>query len=136
VLIDTNVWSELTRPRGEPRVIHWLRDHRDRVVLSTLVEAEMWYGVANAADVVQARRLRDAVEKVRASVGTRLLPFDSRAAEAWGVLTGRLRREGRIIGDLDTLIAAQGLAHRMPVVTRNVKDFAATGVELIDPWAS
>lgn len=134
MLIDTNVWSELTKRRGEPRVIDWLRANRDTLVLSTLVEAEMWYGVANAPDAAQAERLRDAIGKIRSSVGTRLLPFDSHAAIAWGMLTSRLRREGRSIGDFDTLIAAQGLAHRLSVATRNVQHFAPTGVAVVNPW--
>ena len=136
MLIDTNVWSEGAKRSPDPKVIGWLDAHCDRAVLSTLVLGELMLGIALASDDVARDRLGVHLAGIRALVVTPLLVFDEQSARAWSGLTARLRRTGQPIGDLDTLIAAQALAHDLPVVTRNVRDFERTGVRLIDPWSA
>lgn len=60
----------------------------------------------------------------------RILPVDIAVADQWGRL---LARHGNIPA-VDGLIAATALRHRLTVVTRNEKDFALTGVDLVNPW--
>jgi predicted nucleic acid-binding protein len=64
----------------------------------------------------------------------RLLSFDDVAARAFAVIAADRRRAGRPIQTPDAQIAAIARANRMSVATRNVKDFADCGVDLIDPW--
>jgi predicted nucleic acid-binding protein len=55
-------------------------------------------------------------------------------ADRWGRLTIQAKRRGITIGTTDGLIAATALEHDLTIVTRNVKDFAGTGVAIFNPW--
>ena len=63
-----------------------------------------------------------------------LLPVTKTIADRWGRLTIEAKRKGRTIAIADGLIAATAMDHDLAVVTRNVQDFAETGVAIIDPW--
>jgi predicted nucleic acid-binding protein len=65
---------------------------------------------------------------------TRTLPVSEAIAERWGILEGQCQLLGQPISAPDGLIAATALEHDLRVVTRNVKDFACLGVEILNPW--
>ena len=52
----------------------------------------------------------------------------------WGEITAKARKEGKQIPAIDGLISATAMQHHLCVITRNVKDFEATGIQLINPW--
>src|SRR2546422_189582 len=64
----------------------------------------------------------------------RILPIDATVATIWGRVTALVERRGRLLGVVDGLIAATALHHGCTVVTRNVADFAGTGVPVFDVW--
>jgi predicted nucleic acid-binding protein len=64
----------------------------------------------------------------------RILPVTEAIADRWGVLEGRRLLAGRPLGAADGMIAATALEHDLTIVTRNVKDFADLGVDLLNPW--
>jgi len=64
----------------------------------------------------------------------RVLPIDHAVAERWGDLMAQSRRSGVALSVMDGFFAATALAHNLTLVTRNVKDFAAFGVPLLNPW--
>lgn len=64
----------------------------------------------------------------------RVLPIDQPVAERWGDLTAHSRRSGVALSVMDGFFAATAIAHGVTLVTRNVKDFAAFGVPLLDSW--
>ncbi len=137
-VIDTNVASELMRPTPEPSVAAWIaeRDAED-MFLTAVSEAELRYGVA----IVQAGRRRDALEVAMAKwlevgIGERILPFDSAAARAYAEIAAARRRAGRPIGEADCQIAGITRQRGAVLVTRNVRDFLGSGVEIVDPWAT
>jgi len=66
--------------------------------------------------------------------GARILPVDEAVARHWGVLTARQERKGRKLKVADGMIAATALVHDRTIVTRNVKDFAGLGANVINPW--
>ncbi len=80
-------------------------------------------------DPLRARRLRVWLEEAVADYSDRVLPLDLEAARLWGRDLHRRRETSP-----DLLIAATALRHGLTVATRNVRDFAPTGVPVVNPW--
>jgi len=136
-VLDTNVISELRKVgdgRADPNVTRWIeaRDAR-QLYISVLTVLELEIGVLRVErrDPGQGGRLRDWLdERVLPEFADRTLPVDSSVARRCAALHVPDPRSER-----DALIAATALVHGMGVVTRNVRDFEETGVELLDPWS-
>ena len=135
-VMDTNVASELMRAEPTPAVSAWVakRDARE-MYLTAVTEAELRYGVA----IMPAGRRRNALEAAMTrwldrGFGERILPFDSAAARAYAEIAAERRRAGRPIGEADCQIAAVSRSRNAILVTRNVRDFEGTGVDVVDPW--
>ena len=75
------------------------------------------------------------VDTLRPWFAGRILPVNDHIAKRWGILAGECRRSGRQLTMADGLIAATAREHNLTVVTRNVRDFADSGVDLLNPWA-
>lgn len=137
-LLDTNVVSELRKRRSgkiDPAVEAWAGsvDQAD-LYLSVISVMEIELGIARLErrDARQADVLRLWLhDKVLPAFGGRLLMVDAAIALRCARLHVPETRSER-----DAWIAATGLVHDLTVVTRNLSDFVATGVPLIDPWAS
>ena len=136
-LLDTNVLSEVTRPKPDSAVIRFLHERdEDRMAVSAVTIAEIRRGIAL---LPQGRRRRvlanwlegDLVERF----GPRILPIDVRVALVWGDLMGRARTAGLALHVMDGFLAATALTYGLVLVTRNEKDFADTGVSLFNPWS-
>ncbi len=135
IILDTNVLSEFVRPEPSERVTRWLDSHRRSVLAITAVTAfEMLYGVAKLPGGQRRRRFGAAVAAQLADFAERVLPFDAEAAAHAAELTASRRASGRPIAVPDAQIAAIARSRGCVLATRNTRDFAATGVELIDPW--
>ena len=136
-LLDTNVVSEWTKPRPNPRVIDWLKEvDEDEVFLSVCTLAELRYGIAQ----MPAGRKRERLDgwltnDILLRFEGRVIPVDTAVAEAWGWITARAKSAGRRIDVMDGLIAATSVIHQMTVVTRDVSDFRAAGARTLSPWA-
>jgi predicted nucleic acid-binding protein len=136
LLLDTNVLSEVTKPRPEGRVLAWLDGlDEDRSFISVVSIAEIRRGVA----LMDNGRKRDALVEWLAldlpqRFEHRVIPVDERVALAWGDLMGEAKRRGRGMSSMDGLIAATAVAHGLVLATRNIKDFEGVGINLIDPW--
>lgn len=136
LLLDTNVLSEVTKPRLEGRVLQWLDGlDEDRCFISVVSIAEIRRGVA----LMDNGRKRDAlfewlVRDLPQRFEHRVIPVDERVAVAWGDLMGEAKRNGRGMSSMDGLIAATAVAHDLVLATRNIKDFEGFGIDLIDPW--
>ena len=129
-LADTNVVSEARR--GSREAVAWLRSVRpDSVFVSALTLGEIKRGVAlkQKSDPRSAARLGEWLERLRHDHADRILPVTDRVALEWGRIAALRQR-----GDIDGLIAATAIVHNLILVTRNVRDFADTGVALINPW--
>lgn len=68
--------------------------------------------------------------------GDRILPFDSTAARHYADIASVRRRAGRTMGEADCQIAAICRSRGITLVTRNVRDFEDTGIEIVNPWAA
>lgn len=135
-LLDTNVLSEVQRPRPDPRVLAWLDEvDEDRTYLSVITVGEIARGVGQLEGGKRKQALRVWLEvDLAARFGGRLLPIDRETAMLWGSLMAGAKLRGRGLGVMDAWIAACALRHQLTVVTRNTRDFADLDVELLDPW--
>lgn len=138
LLLDTNVLSEVTKPRPESCVLEWLDGlDEDRSFVSVVSIAEIRRGVA----LMDKGRKRDALDEWLARdlpqrFEHRVIPVDERVAMAWGDLMGEAKRSGRGLSSMDGLIAATAMAHDLILATRNIRDFEGFGIDLIDPWVA
>lgn len=137
VLIDTNVLSELMRPRPSPVVLEWFAQHKDiDFYISTITQAELLLGVALLPSGKRRDSFADAIERMfeQNFVGL-CLPFDDLAAHEYAILVAERTRAGLPISTEDAQIAAIALRHGYTLATRNTKDFLnIAGLKLIDPW--
>jgi len=138
IVLDTNVLSELMRRRPTARVVRWV-DEQDAsgLAITAVTVAELLYGVARLADGARKTKLAAAVEAlVREDFAGRVLPFDTAAAEHYADLAADRERQGRPVSVSDGQIAAICRCHGTRLATRNVHDFDATGITVLDPWAA
>lgn len=135
-LLDTNVVSEPTRPQPDPRVLEWFSAQTDETLfLSALTLGELRRSIL-LLDEGRKRRglLRWLDERIEPGFGGRVVAVDAVVMRTWAELQVRAVRHGRMLPVIDGLFAASALAHDFTLVTRNTADFAATGVELLNPW--
>ena len=134
-LLDTNVISNITKPRPSEALVAWLQDQADEdLFIASLTLAELWRGVLEKP----AGRKRDQLdawfagpEGPQALFGGRVLAFDARAGLIWARRMAEGTASGRPRSALDMIIAAVAEANGCVVVTDNEKDFA--GLEVFNP---
>ena len=104
--------------------------------VTAVTEAEVRTGIAYLPEGARRRGLADAAERTLGGLfAGRVLPFDSGAARAYAEIAAARRRMGRPISEVDCQIAATARARAACIVaTRNVRDFADAGIDVIDPW--
>lgn len=134
ILVDTNVWSELTKPRGNPAVLAWLEAHDDDLALSTLVIAEIHYGIALATSAPKRQTLTAWLAGLEARYWGQTLSFGRQSARHYGQIAAHPEVKARQPQIIDMQIAAQAQEHGIPLATRNARDFDWIGIPLIDPW--
>lgn len=135
-LLDTNVISESSKPAPDANVRRWL-ETRDpaHCYLSAVTFAEIRRGVERTPMGARRRALEAwAANELMDLFAERLLPIDGAVAYEWGRLVARLEKRGRPMNPMDGLLAATALRHGLVLVTRNVADFAHTGLDYLDPW--
>nr|WP_221630216.1 MULTISPECIES: type II toxin-antitoxin system VapC family toxin [unclassified Synechococcus] len=131
-MLDTVVISELRRRERDPGVVAWLSEQNsDDLYLSVISLGEIERGITikQKDDAVFARRLQGWLEGLLVLYGQRILPVDGSIARRWGQLSARIGHHGA-----DLMIAATALEHNLQVVTRNVRHFTPTGVEVLNPF--
>ena len=136
IVVDTNVWSELTKPQPSENVRRWEAANAEKLWMSAIVLAEFRAGVALMPDGGKRKALETLIETIVEIYGDRMLPFDERVAPYYGRVLLAARRSGKPIMAADAMIAATALAHGFSVATRDLNDFAGAGVELINPWVA
>lgn len=137
-LLDTNVVSELVKPRPDARVVAWIRgsDEAD-LHLSVLTFAEIRFGIEKLPRSARRERLRGWMETELADrFEDRILGVERGIAELWGVIMARAAAMSLRLPVMDTLLAATAEYHGMTMVTRNVRDFARAEVATLDPWSA
>jgi predicted nucleic acid-binding protein len=135
-LLDTNVISELIKPKPDSKVAGWIdATNEELLFLSVLTLGEIRRGI-----VVLPRSSRRAsleawlVSDLPLRFFNRILNIDQETVDRWGRLSGLMRTQGLNLPVIDGLLGATAVQHNLTVVTRNTKDFAPTRVPLLNPW--
>jgi predicted nucleic acid-binding protein len=136
-LLDTNVISEIVKPRPNAGLIAWLADvDEDRTFLSVITLMELRYGTERMPAGHKRKQLEQwLTHDLPVRFESRILSIDEQAADACGRLAAHSQAIGRPVETRDGLIAATAEAHGLTVVTRNVSNFKAVVKNLLNPWA-
>lgn len=135
-VLDTNVVSELMRPKPHPVIASWIAERAtSSLFLTAVTEAELRFGLAIMPTGRHREGLASALERMlKTGFANRVLPFDSNAARSYAEIAAARRRVGRPILGADCQIAAIARSQGMAVATRNVRDFEDAEIEIYDPW--
>ena len=130
-LLDTNVVSELRKPRPHGAVVAWVQSAADADLhLSAVTLGEIQAGIelTREQDAAKAAEIEAWADLVAASYN--ILPMDAETFRAWA----RLMHGKSDTFYEDAMIAATAIVHKLTVVTRNVADFAQFDVRLVNPF--
>lgn len=135
-LLDTNVISELRRPRPSARVRAFVASQAlEELFVSTVTFAEIRYGIEAVGDPIRRAELNDwLAHKVRPMFGQRVLEVSEDVMFKWRLLVEEGRKVGRTFSQPDLIIAATALHHGLTVVTRVTGDYLLARVALLNPW--
>ena len=135
-LLDTNLISELVRPRPNSGVIDWIKNTDESILhISVLTLGEIRKGIA----VLAAGRRRASLEswlehELASRFSGRILPIDQRIADRWGRISATARSTGIPLPVVDALLAATALHFNLTVVSRDTTYAAVAGLDLFNPW--
>lgn len=132
-LLDTNVISEIKRPKPNGRVIEWFGTiPQESLYLSVLTLGEIRKGINKLPDSQKKAALSHWLENdIPLWFGARLLIIDVGIADCWGQLQAEM---GRPLPAIDSLLAATALYHNLCLVTRNVSDFNYPNLKVLNLW--
>lgn len=135
VLFDTCTVSELRRSDANQVVVRRAAEFDpDDTFISAVTLGEIVKGVALLPDGRRRREFETWLLGLEQQFEDRILPADVEVGRIWGELTAKAQSQGVQIPVVDGLIAATAIRHGLHVMTRNTRDFAATGALIIDPW--
>jgi predicted nucleic acid-binding protein len=135
-LLDTNVISELVKPRPEARVIAFVEATDESLLyLSALTLGEIRRGVASLPQARRRTMLEAWLDKdLRGRFRGRILAIDDEVADRWGLLTARASKMGIALPVIDGLLAATALQHNLTFVTRDTGQMPQIGLAVYNPW--
>ena len=134
-LLDTCVLSELVKPAPDASVLGWVQVRKAQdLYISAVTWGELQRGVNRLPESKRRSELTLWLQQLKVGFEDRVLAFDQSVAETWASMTVHAEAQGHSMTALDSLIAATAHAHDCKLVTRNVRDFSAAGVAVINPW--
>lgn len=135
-LLDTNVISELRRPRPSARVRTFVAAQPlEALFVSTITFAEIRYGIETVGDPIRRAELNDwLLHRVRPMFDQRVLEVSEDVMFKWRLLVEEGRKAGHTFSQPDLIIAATALHHGLTVVTRDTGDYQLARVALLNPW--
>ncbi len=137
-LLDTNVISELIKPKPEPKVATWVDSTDESLLyLSVLTLGEIRKGIGLLPDAARRVVLEAWLDTdLMTRFDDRILLIDHAVADRWGRLAADAALAKSPLPVIDGLLAATALDHNLTFVTRNPKDIATTGVAVFNPWSA
>jgi toxin FitB len=131
-LVDADVLSETTKPAPAAQVVEWLRTNDRDLAVNPIILGELEYGILLLPAGQRRRRLAEWFE--RGTANLTVVEIDLETAAVWAKLLAELRRKGRTMPVKDSLIASSAKQHGLAVATRNVADYRAAGVRIVNPF--
>jgi|SRR5271157_3651697 len=137
IILDSNVVSELMRPRPEKKVIAWLdRQPRALIWTTSITVFEVRFGLQTMPAGKWREAYTQAFNHLLERIENRIAAFDTEAAQHASDLMASRKNQGRPRESRDTMIAGIVLTHHATLATRNVRDFSDISASLVDPWAA
>jgi predicted nucleic acid-binding protein len=138
IVLDTNVVSELMRAEPAEAVLTWTDAQVPTDLhLTAITVAELLYGVARLPDGRRKALLAEQIGvMLESQFDHRVTAFDETAAAHYADIVARRERAGRPVTTADAQIAAICRSHDATIATRNIDDFTATGVTVVNPWSA
>lgn len=135
-LLDTNVLSELRRPKPEPKVVAFVGGQPlERLYVSEVTFAEIRFGIELLADPARRAALQDwLAHKIRPMFEQRALPVSEDVMFKWRLLVETGRKAGHTFSQPDLIIAATALHYGLTVVTRDRSEYDRAGAPVLNPW--
>ncbi len=128
-LLDTNICIYLINKKPEPVISHLKRVLKSGVALSSITLSELEYGVEKSQ-----RPHENSVSLMKFLLPFDILAYDEKAANHYGVIRADLERKGKVIGNMDMLIAAHAQSMNLTLVTNNEKEFRRIPNLSIENW--
>ena len=135
-LLDTNVLSELRRPKPAPKVVAFVAAQQlAELYVSSVTFAEIRFGIERLDDAGRRAELNDWLQHtLRPMFSERVLPVSEDVMLRWRVMVEGGRKAGYTFSQPDLLIAATAAQHGLTVVSRDTDDYVRAGVPVHDPW--
>jgi hypothetical protein len=135
-LLDTNILSELRRPRPHPEVVAFVAGQPlDRLFVSEVTFAEIRFGIEQVRDPARRAALNDwLTHKLRPMFEHRVLRITEDAILKWRLILDDGRKAGHTYSQPDLFIAALAMQHGLTVVTRDAAEYRLAQVPVFDPW--
>lgn len=137
-LLDTNILSELRRPKPERKVLAFVAAQPlDLLYISAVALAEIRFGIELVTDATKRAELTDwLAHKVRPMFEQRVLPVTEDVMFKWRLLVEDGRQAGHTFSQPDLIIAATALQHGLTVVSRDTRDYERARVPVHNPWTA
>ena len=135
-LLDTNILSELRRPKPERKVVAFITEQPlEDLFVSAVTFAEIRFGIETVASVTRRAELNDwLTHKVRPMFAQRALAVTEDIMFKWRLLVEDGRKVGHTFSQPDLIIAATALHHGLTVVSRDESDYEQARVPIFNPW--
>jgi predicted nucleic acid-binding protein len=133
------VISELVKTKPNLSVVEWIRSQdEESLFLSVITIGEIQKGISQLPD---SRKKKQHLQnwlnnELQERFKDRILEITIGTARVWGQVLGACEKKGVTLPAVDSLVASQGIFHKMTIVTRNVSDMEPSGVQLFNPWSS
>jgi len=136
-LLDTNILSELRRPKPERKVLAFIAvQPLDLLYISSATLAEIRFGIELVGDASRRAGLNDwLAHKMRPMFAGRILEITEDVMFKWRLLVEDGRKAGHAFSQPDLITAATALHHGLTVVSRDVSDYQKARVPVFNPWA-
>jgi len=135
-LLDTNILSELRRPKPERKVLAFVAAQPlERLYVSSVTFAEIRFGIELVTDANRRAELNDwLAPTVRSTFEQRVLAITEDIMFKWRLLIEDGRKAGHTFSQPDLIIAATALHHGLTVVSRDVSDYQKAHTPVFNPW--